>query len=85
MLGALEEMNSREVGLAMGIPEGTVRTRMMRARAELKRSFEGDNGCGRERSGAMTETNDFDGMLDDVLRGVTSASAPEGLVERVSG
>ena len=40
VLGALEEMNSREVGLMMGIPEGTVRTRMMRARAELKRSFE---------------------------------------------
>jgi RNA polymerase sigma-70 factor, ECF subfamily len=40
VLGALEEMNSREVGLAMGIPEGTVRTRMMRARAELKKSFD---------------------------------------------
>ncbi len=40
ILSALEEMNSREVGLAMGIPEGTVRTRMMRARAELKKSFD---------------------------------------------
>ena len=30
------------------------------------------------------EMNDFDGMLDDVLRGVASASAPEGLVERVT-
>lgn len=41
VLGALEEMNSREVGLAMGIPEGTVRTRMMRARTELKKAFDG--------------------------------------------
>lgn len=39
-LSALEEMSSREVGLAMGIPEGTVRTRLMRARAELRRRFE---------------------------------------------
>ena len=39
-LAALEEMNSREVGLVMGIPEGTVRTRLMRARAELRRRFE---------------------------------------------
>ena len=40
LLSAIEEMNSREVGLVMGIPEGTVRTRLMRARAELKRAFE---------------------------------------------
>lgn len=39
-LAALEEMSSREVGLVMGIPEGTVRTRLMRARAELRRQFE---------------------------------------------
>jgi RNA polymerase sigma-70 factor (ECF subfamily) len=40
VLSAVEEMTSREVALAMGIPEGTVRTRVMRARAELKRRFE---------------------------------------------
>lgn len=40
VLSALEEMSSREVGVAMGIPEGTVRTRLMRARAELRRRFE---------------------------------------------
>lgn len=40
VLSALEEMNSREVGLVMGIPEGTVRTRLMRARAELRKGFE---------------------------------------------
>jgi RNA polymerase sigma-70 factor, ECF subfamily len=40
LLSAIEEMNSREVGVVMGIPEGTVRTRLMRARAELKRAFE---------------------------------------------
>jgi RNA polymerase sigma-70 factor, ECF subfamily len=40
VLSAIEEMTSREVAVAMGIPEGTVRTRVMRARAELKRKFE---------------------------------------------
>jgi len=40
MLSALEEMTSREVGMVMGIPEGTVRTRLMRARAELRKRFE---------------------------------------------
>jgi len=40
VLSAIEEMTSREAAAAMGIPEGTVRTRIMRARAELKRRFE---------------------------------------------
>lgn len=40
VLSAIEEMTSREVAATMGIPEGTVRTRVMRARAELKRRFE---------------------------------------------
>jgi RNA polymerase sigma-70 factor, ECF subfamily len=35
-LSALEELNSREIGELMGIPEGTVRTRLMRARVELQ-------------------------------------------------
>ena len=30
------EMNSREIAAAMGIPEGTVRTRLMRARQMLR-------------------------------------------------
>ena len=38
-LAALEELNSREIGELMGIPEGTVRTRLMRARAELKKKW----------------------------------------------
>jgi RNA polymerase sigma-70 factor (ECF subfamily) len=41
VLSAVEEMTSREVAAAMGIPEGTVRTRVMRARTELRRRFEG--------------------------------------------
>jgi RNA polymerase sigma-70 factor (ECF subfamily) len=40
VLSAVEEMTSREVAAAMGIPEGTVRTRVMRARTELRRKFE---------------------------------------------
>jgi RNA polymerase sigma-70 factor (ECF subfamily) len=40
LLSAVEEMTSREVAKAIGIPEGTVRTRVMRARTELKRRFE---------------------------------------------
>jgi RNA polymerase sigma-70 factor (ECF subfamily) len=40
LLSAIEEMSSREVGEVMGVPEGTVRTRLMRARNELKAGFE---------------------------------------------
>jgi RNA polymerase sigma-70 factor (ECF subfamily) len=40
VLNAVEEMTSREVAMAMGIPEGTVRTRVMRARTGLRRRFE---------------------------------------------
>jgi RNA polymerase sigma-70 factor (ECF subfamily) len=40
VLSAIDEMTSREVAIAMGISEGTVRTRVMRARAELRRRFE---------------------------------------------
>ena len=39
VLSSVEEMTSREVAEAMGIPEGTVRTRVMRARTELRRKF----------------------------------------------
>jgi RNA polymerase sigma-70 factor (ECF subfamily) len=40
-LSAVEEMTSREIGVAMGIPEGTVRTRMMRAREILRNKAAG--------------------------------------------
>lgn len=40
LLSAIEELSSREVGEVMGIPEGTVRTRLMRARSELRAGFE---------------------------------------------
>ena len=48
-LSSLEEMSSREVGMVMGIPEGTVRTRLMRARAELRRRFEAAGASVRAR------------------------------------
>ena len=41
LLSAIEELNSREVGEVMGVPEGTVRTRLMRARTELRTRFKG--------------------------------------------
>ena len=44
VLSAFEEMTSREVGVVMGIPEGTVRTRVMRAKVELKKRFEAMKG-----------------------------------------
>ncbi len=39
VLSAMEEMRSHEVAAILGIPEGTVRTRVMRAKAELRRRF----------------------------------------------
>ncbi len=47
LLSAVEEMTSREVAVVMSIPEGTVRTRVMRAKAELKRRFEAMGGVKR--------------------------------------
>ena len=47
LLSAIEELNSREIAELIGIPEGTVRTRMMRAREELKRRFEGSGERGK--------------------------------------
>ncbi len=39
VLSELEELTSRQVAEAIGIPEGTVRTRLMRARQMLKDKF----------------------------------------------
>jgi RNA polymerase sigma-70 factor (ECF subfamily) len=39
-LAAMEELNSREIAQVMGIAEGTVRTRIMRARQILKQKLE---------------------------------------------
>ncbi len=38
-LSAIDELSSAEVALVMGIPEGTVRTRIMRARQILKQKL----------------------------------------------
>jgi RNA polymerase sigma-70 factor (ECF subfamily) len=38
-LSAIEELNSGEISVVMGIPEGTVRTRLMRAREMLKQKL----------------------------------------------
>jgi RNA polymerase sigma-70 factor (ECF subfamily) len=40
-LSGLEEMNSREIASVMGIPEGTVRTRLVRARQMLRQKLAG--------------------------------------------
>jgi RNA polymerase sigma-70 factor (ECF subfamily) len=41
VLSAIEELNSREIAEMIEVPEGTVRTRLMRAKDELKRRYEG--------------------------------------------
>ena len=40
LLSAVEELNSREIGKILHLPEGTVRTRLMRARAALRQQYE---------------------------------------------
>jgi RNA polymerase sigma-70 factor (ECF subfamily) len=47
VLSAIEELNSREIADVLGVPEGTVRRRLMRARDELKRRFEASAGRAR--------------------------------------
>jgi RNA polymerase sigma-70 factor (ECF subfamily) len=39
VLSTVDEMTSADVAIAMGIPEGSVRTRMMRARQLLKQKL----------------------------------------------
>ena len=39
-LSTVDEMSSREIGEVLGLPEGTVRTRLMRARQVLKQKLE---------------------------------------------
>jgi RNA polymerase sigma-70 factor (ECF subfamily) len=52
LLSAMDELSSREIGDLMGLPEGTVRTRLMRARAQLKANFETLYTAGREVAAA---------------------------------
>ncbi len=40
LLSSIDELTSAEIALILAIPEGTVRTRLMRARTELRRRFE---------------------------------------------
>lgn len=40
VLSAFEELNSREIGGILGVPEGTVRTRLQRARQVLRQKLE---------------------------------------------
>jgi RNA polymerase sigma-70 factor (ECF subfamily) len=44
VLSAIEELNSREIAEMIEVPEGTVRTRLMRAKEELKRRYEASAG-----------------------------------------
>ena len=39
VLSAFDELNSREIGRVLGIPEGTVRTRLQRARQVLRQKL----------------------------------------------
>jgi len=40
VLASFEELNSRDIGTALGLPEGTVRTRLQRARQLLRAKLE---------------------------------------------
>lgn len=57
LLSAVEELNSREIGELLDLPEGTVRTRLMRARRQLREQYEElqRNRRGREVAARGTE------------------------------
>lgn len=45
VLSSFEELNSREIGGILGVPDGTVRTRLQRARQMLRRKLAGLEGA----------------------------------------
>ncbi|MBB5057314.1 RNA polymerase sigma-70 factor (ECF subfamily) [Granulicella aggregans] len=47
VLSAIEELNSREIAEMIGVPEGTVRTRLMRAKEELRKRYQASAGRSR--------------------------------------
>ena len=55
VLSAVEEVNSRQIGELMGLPEGTVRTRLMRARAELRARWEAAQEAQQQRTADKTQ------------------------------
>ena len=48
VLSSFEEMNSREIGAALGVAEGTVRTRLKRAREMLREKLANLSSRGKE-------------------------------------
>jgi RNA polymerase sigma-70 factor, ECF subfamily len=50
VLSAAEELNSREIGKILGIPEGTVRTRLQRARQVLRERLANLNARSQSRN-----------------------------------
>ena len=47
LLSGFEELNSREIAMVLGIPEGTVRTRLKRAREQIRQQwFAHESGSG---------------------------------------
>ena len=49
LLSAIEGLNSREIGELLHLPEGTVRTRFMRARAVLRKQYKAMQSTTRDR------------------------------------
>ena len=50
VLSAAEELSSREIGAILGIPEGTVRTRLQRARQTLRQKLASCNARNQPRN-----------------------------------
>ena len=84
VLAAVEGMTSREVADLLGIPEGTVRTRIMRAKAELRRRFltANPNPGGGPRMNPLTNLQ-LDHLIDDVVAEIANPAAPAHLERRL--
>ena len=77
VLSALEELNSRQIGEILGIPESSVRGRILRARQMLKEKA-GSNG-----TKTMNHDEHFDNILDEALSEYRDAEPLAGLEHRV--
>ena len=80
--------SDQEAGEALGVPAGTVKSRLHRATAAMRAELEADGRRDMRvmtRSAAMNERHDLDRELGTYLDGRATSQAPDGLLDAALG